>query len=41
MRWQYTEGKLVLTINDEKHEFPIEDLEKRKDELIKLLNSDS
>tara|TARA_B100001029_G_scaffold83207_1_gene68270 strand:- start:3697 stop:3822 length:126 start_codon:yes stop_codon:yes gene_type:complete len=41
MRWQYTEGKLILIIDEEKHEFALEDLEKRKDELIKLLSSDS
>ena len=41
MRWQYTEGKLILIIDEEKNEFPLEDLEKRKDELINLLSSDS
>ena len=41
MRWQYTEGKLILIIDEEKHEIPLEDLEKRKNELIKLLSSDS
>tara|TARA_B100001250_G_scaffold84099_2_gene69418 strand:+ start:3823 stop:3948 length:126 start_codon:yes stop_codon:yes gene_type:complete len=41
MRWQYTEGKLVLVIDEEKHEFALEDLKKSKDELIKLLSSDS
>lgn len=41
MRWQYTEGKLVLIIDEERHEFTLEDLEKRKDELIELLSSDS
>lgn len=39
MRWQYTEGKLMITIHGKKHEFLIDELEERKQELIDLLNS--